>query len=97
LIIDAYFSATKIKLILENVQGAELGLKPENWLLVRWFGWFGNSRLGKPPLISQNASRTMLFNIHTKNGSGIIGSFVFRASMLPAVKSLLCSLLENNR
>ncbi|PGL71000.1 glycerol kinase GlpK [Bacillus sp. AFS055030] len=67
LIIDAYFSATKIKWILDNVEGARE--KAENSELLfgtidTWLIW--NLSGGKVHVTDySNASRTMLFNIRS--------------------------------
>ena len=67
LIIDAYFSATKIKWILDNVEGARE--KAEKGAVCfgtvdSWLMWKLSS--GKAHLTDvTNASRTMLYNIHT--------------------------------
>ncbi len=65
LLIDAYFSATKIKWILDNVTGARERAEDllfgtvDTWLLWKLTG-------GKVHVTDYtNASRTMLFNIHT--------------------------------
>lgn len=67
LIIDAYFSATKIKWILDNVEGAREQAEAgkllfgtvETWLIWKLTG-------GKVHVTDySNASRTMLFNINT--------------------------------
>lgn len=67
LIIDAYFSATKIKWILDNVQGARQ-LASEGKLLFgtveTWLIW--KMTKGRVHVTDySNASRTMLFNINT--------------------------------
>ncbi len=67
LIIDAYFSATKIKWILDNVEGAR-ELANEGKLLFgtveTWLIW--KFTKGKVHVTDySNASRTMLFNINT--------------------------------
>lgn len=67
LIIDAYFSATKIKWILDNVEGAR-ELANEGKLLFgtveTWLIWkFTKGRVHVTDY--SNASRTMLFNINT--------------------------------
>ena len=65
--VDAYFSGTKIRWILENVPGARE--KAENGDLLfgtvdTWLIW--NLTRGKAHVTDySNASRTMLFNIHT--------------------------------
>ena len=67
LIIDAYFSATKIAWILDNVAGARQ--KAEHGELLfgtvdTWLVW--NLTRGKVHVTDySNASRTMLYNIHT--------------------------------
>lgn len=67
LVIDAYFSGTKLKWILDNVAGART--KAEKGELAfgtidSWLVW--NLSGGKLHLTDvSNASRTMLFNIHT--------------------------------
>jgi glycerol kinase len=67
LVADAYFSATKIKWILDNVEGAKQ-LAEEGKLafgtIDTWLVWkLTNGRLHITDVT--NASRTMLFNIHT--------------------------------
>src|SRR5947209_2805130 len=67
LIADAYFSATKIKWILDHIEGAkELANKSELAFgtIDCWLLW--NLTAGKVHATDvSNASRTMLFNIHT--------------------------------
>jgi glycerol kinase len=67
LIIDAYFSATKIKWILDNVEGArEKALNGDLLFgtIDSWLIW--NLTAGKLHITDySNASRTMLFNIHS--------------------------------
>jgi glycerol kinase len=89
LIIDAYFSATKIRWILENVEGARK--KAENGDLCfgtvdSWLIWkFTN---GKSHVTdATNASRTMLYNIITGEWDNeLLQLFDIPASMLPEVK-----------
>ena len=67
LVLDAYFSTTKIKWILENVQGAKERAKKGELLfgtVDSWLVW--NLTKGKVHVTDySNASRTMLFNIET--------------------------------
>jgi len=67
LVIDAYFSGTKIKWILDNVPGIREEAERGNILfgtVDSWLIW--NLTGGKVHVIDYtNASRTMLFNIHT--------------------------------
>ena len=65
LIADAYFSASKIKWILDNVPQAKELLKEDN-LCIGTIDSFLTYRLtGQFVTDTSNASRTMLFNIHT--------------------------------
>jgi glycerol kinase len=90
LIIDSYFSATKVKWILDNVEGARE--KAENGQLAfgtvdTWLVW--NLTRGKVHVTDvSNASRTMLFDIHTlKWDNELLSIFDIPASMLPEVRS----------
>jgi glycerol kinase len=90
LIIDAYFSATKIRWILDNVEGvrklAEEG-KLAFGTIDTWLVW--NLTRGKLHITDvSNASRTMLFNIHSlKWDDELLRTFNIPVSMLPEVKS----------
>jgi glycerol kinase len=87
--IDAYFSATKVKWILDHVKGArekarrgELAFGTvDSWLI-----W--NLTNGKLHLTDySNASRTMLFNIHTLAwDDDLLRLFDIPASLLPEVR-----------
>ena len=89
LIIDAYFSATKIKWILDNVEGARekanegklLFGTVETWLIWKLTG-------GKVHVTDySNASRTMMFNINTlKWDEDILKLLDIPESMLPEVR-----------
>jgi glycerol kinase len=90
LIIDAYFSATKIRWILDNVEGArKLAEKGELAFgtVDTWLIW--NLTSGKLHVTDvTNASRTMLFNIHSLNwDEELLKIFNIPASILPGVKS----------
>ena len=67
LVIDAYFSATKLKWILDNVPGVRARAERGNLLfgtVETWLIW--KLTCGKIHVTDySNASRTMLFNIHT--------------------------------
>lgn len=93
LVIDAYFSATKIKWILDNVPGARE--KAENGDLLfgtveTWLIW----KLTKGAVHVtdySNASRTMLFNINTLEWDDeILSELDIPKSMLPEVKPSSC-------
>jgi glycerol kinase len=90
LVLDAYFSATKVQWILNNVPGAkekaaagELAFGTiDTWLI--WNMTSGNVHVTDV----SNASRTMLFNINTLEwDSELLDLFGIPASMLPQVKS----------
>lgn len=90
LIIDAYFSATKVRWILDNVDGArDLADKGELAFgtVDTWLVW--NLTKGKMHITDvSNASRTMLFNIHTLRwDEELLDIFNIPASVLPEVRS----------
>lgn len=90
LIIDAYFSATKIKWILDNVGGAraraEQG-KLRFGTIDSWLVW--KLTRGEVHVTDvSNASRTMLFNIHTLEwDDDLLKLFNIPRSMMPRVCS----------
>ena len=90
LIIDAYFSATKIKWILDNVEGArERAAKGELAFgtVDSWIVW-QLTRGERHVTDVTNASRTMLFNIHTLEwDKDLLKLFDIPAAMLPEVAS----------
>ena len=90
LIIDAYFSATKVRWILENVPGARQKAEDgklrfgtvDTWLI--WMLTRGEVHVTDV----SNASRTMLFNIHTLEwDKELLDLFNIPGSMMPQVKS----------
>ena len=90
LIVDAYFSGTKIRWILDNVPGARE--KAEKGLLRfgtvdTWLVW--QLTRGEVHVTDvTNASRTMLFNINTLEwDKELLELLQIPASMMPAVKS----------
>lgn len=89
LVPDAYFSATKIKWILDNVTGArERAERGE--LLFGTVDTYLMWRLSRGKIFATdytNASRTMLFNIHTLQwDKELLRLFDIPESMLPEVK-----------
>lgn len=90
LILDAYFSATKIKWILDNVQGARKRAEEGHLLfgtVDSWLIW-RLTRGEKHVTDVTNASRTMLFNIHTLEwDEELLKLFDIPKSMMPEVKS----------
>jgi glycerol kinase len=90
LVLDAYFSATKIQWILNNVAGAKE--KAQQGKLAfgtidSWLIW--NLTEGRLHITDvSNASRTMLFNINTLSwDEELLELFEIPVSMLPEVKS----------
>lgn len=93
LTLDAYFSGTKLRWILENVAGARQ--KAENGELLfgtveTWLIW--KLTKGKVHVTDySNASRTLLFNIHTLQwDKEILKIFNIPECMLPTVKPSSC-------
>ena len=90
MIIDAYFSASKIKWILDNVNGARqkaLEGKLAFGTVDSWLVW--NLTAGSVHITDvTNASRTMLFNIHSLEwDDDLLELFDIPHSVLPQVKS----------
>lgn len=90
LIIDAYFSATKVKWILDNVSGARQKAEEGRLLfgtIDSWLVW--NLTGGKVHVTDvTNASRTMLYNIHTLAWDDeLLSLFTVPKNMLPEVRS----------
>ena len=93
LVIDAYFSGTKIKWILDNVEGAREKAEAGELLfgtVETWLIW----KLTKGAVHVtdySNASRTMLFNIHTLEwDEEILKILDIPRQMLPEVKASSC-------
>ena len=90
LVLDAYFSATKIQWILNNVSGAKEKAKEGKLAfgtIDSWLIW--NLTEGKLHITDvSNASRTMLFNINTLSwDKELLELFEIPESMLPEVRS----------
>ena len=90
LLIDAYFSATKIKWILDHVEDARTKAKAgllafgtvDSWLV--WNLTNGNEHITDVT----NASRTMLYNIHTHTwDQELLDLFDIPCELLPEVRS----------
>jgi glycerol kinase len=89
LVLDAYFSGTKVKWILDNVEGVRQKAKNGDLLfgnIDTWLIW--NLTRGKVHVTDySNASRTMLYNIkNLKWDERILKELDIPASMLPEVK-----------
>ncbi len=88
--VDAYFSASKIKWLLDNIPGARERAEAGDLAfgtVDTWLVWKLTN--GKSHLTDQsNASRTMLFNINTLEWDDELSKiFAVPRSVLPAVKS----------
>ncbi|KZL91042.1 glycerol kinase GlpK [Clostridium magnum] len=93
LMLDAYFSATKIKWILDNVPGARIEAEKGNLLFGNvdtWLIW--NLTKGKVHVTDYtNASRTMLYNIYDLTwDEELLQVLDIPKSMLPEVKPSSC-------
>ena len=93
LVIDAYFSATKLKWILDNVEGAREKAEQGKLLfgtVETWFIWKLTN--GKVHVTDySNASRTMMFNINTLQWDDeILSELNIPKSMLPEAKPSSC-------
>ena len=89
LVVDAYFSGTKIKWILDNVEGARERAQAGRLAfgtVDTWLIW--NLTEGKVHVTDYtNASRTLLYNIHTREWDAeILDYFGIPKSMLPSVQ-----------
>lgn len=89
LVIDSYFSGTKVKWILDNVEGARKQAEADQLILGTidtWLIW--NFTKGETHVTdASNASRTLLFNINTMNWDDeLLELFTIPKSMLPEVK-----------
>lgn len=90
LLIDAYFSATKVKWILDHVPGARARAEKAELrfgTVDSWLVW--NLTRGQVHVTDvTNASRTLLFNVHTLAwDEELLKLFDIPASMLPRVAS----------
>lgn len=91
LIINPYFSASGVKWILDNVEGAAAQAKNGNLLMGTMDSWLIWNFTNKEVFATDytNASRTLLFNIHTLTWDNeLLDLFEIPASMMP--KPLPC-------
>ena len=89
LVIDSYFSATKVRWILDNVEGAQAKAEAGDLILGTmdtWLIWnFTKGELHMTDVT--NASRTMLYNIDSMDWDDeLLELFNIPKSMLPEVK-----------
>lgn len=93
LLVDAYFSGTKVRWILENVEGAREKAEKGDLLFGTvdcWLIW--KLTKGKCHVTDYtNASRTMMYNIHTLEWDDeLLKELNIPKSMLPEVKPSSC-------
>ncbi|MCL2139905.1 MAG: glycerol kinase GlpK, partial [Treponema sp.] len=87
LVPDAYFSATKIKWILDNVEGLKARAKKGEILFGTVDSWLIWKLTGVHVTDYTNASRTMLFDIHKLDwDDALLAALDIPRVMLPAVR-----------
>lgn len=90
LVIDAYFSATKVRWILDHVEGAQERAENGELMFGTIDSWLVYKLTGGDSHVTDytNAARTMMFNIHTLEWDEEILSILnIPKVMLPEVKS----------
>jgi glycerol kinase len=91
LLLDAYFSATKLAWILDNVRGARTRAEAGDLLfgtIDSWLIWKLTSGQNIHVTDPSNASRTLLYNIYTGGwDEELLKLFRIPASLLPQVRS----------
>ena len=96
LVIDAYFSATKLQWLLDNTPGLRSRAQRgdiafgtiDSWLL---WNLTGGPRCGVHATDYSNASRTLLYNIHTLQwDEDLLKALNIPAAVLPQVKPSSC-------
>ena len=90
LVLDAYFSGTKVKWILDNVPGARQKAQEGKLRFGTVDSWLVWQLTGGEVHVTDvsNASRTMLFNIHTLTwDEDLLELFDIPLSMMPEVRS----------
>jgi len=88
LLLDAYFSATKLMWILDNVRDARGRAEAGELAFGTIDSWLAWKLMGKHITDVSNASRTMLFNIHTCEwDEELLDLFCIPASVLPEVRT----------
>ena len=90
LVIDAYFSASKLSWLLDNVEGARKKALAGNLAFGTIDSWLISKLTGQARHVTDvtNASRTMLYNIHEGDWDDeLLQLFGIPRSMLPEVRS----------
>jgi len=86
LVLDAYFSATKVKWLLDHVPGARERAELGELAFGTIDSWLIFNLCGAHVTDTSNASRTMLFNIHTQSWDDeLLALFDVPRAMLPEV------------
>jgi glycerol kinase len=90
LVLDAYFSATKLKWVLDNVPGARQNARAGKLAfgtVDSWLAW--KLTAGALHITdASNASRTLLYNIHTQSWDGaLLELFEIPEQVLPRVRN----------
>jgi glycerol kinase len=84
--LDAYFSATKLEWLLAHVPGARARAERGELVFGTVDSWLAFKLTGRHVTDPSNASRTMLFNIHTLRWDDeLLALFGIPAAMLPEV------------
>ncbi|MDR6856772.1 glycerol kinase GlpK [Variovorax guangxiensis] len=89
LVIDAYFSGTKLRWLLDNVPGARAAAERGELAFGTVDSWLIWQLTGGKQHVSDvsNASRTMLFNVHTHQwDADLLKALDIPASLMPQVK-----------
>jgi glycerol kinase len=85
---DPYFSATKLEWLLQNVPGLRAGAETGKAIFGTVDTWLIWKLTGAHVTDASNASRTMLFNLHTLDwDEELLNLFSIPRAMLPAVRS----------
>lgn len=90
LLVDAYFSASKIRWILDHVDGAHARAERGELLFGTIDSWLVWNLTGGAAHVTDisNAARTLLFNIHTRQWDAeLLALLDIPAAMLPEVRS----------
>ncbi|WP_151635642.1 glycerol kinase GlpK [Noviherbaspirillum aerium] len=86
LVLDAYFSGTKLKWLLDNVPGARARAERGELAFGTVDSWLIYKLCGRHVADTSNASRTLLFNIHTMQwDEELLALLDVPASLLPEV------------
>lgn len=86
LVLDAYFSGTKVKWLLDNVPGARARAERGELAFGTVDSWLISKLSGEHATDTSNASRTLMFNIHTLSWDDeLLEVLGIPRSMLPRV------------